>query len=143
MNIGNAFPSKYLKAANITQPVRVTIERVDMEDVSGRGKKEMKPVLYFVAKEKGMVLNKTNSGVIEAVYGTETDEWVGKRVEIYAGETTFAGDMVPCLRLRIPKDSVGGNSAGARPAPTRMPVRQPEPSPVSEEQQFEEADVPF
>lgn len=145
MNINAAFPSKYLKAANIPegQTAKVRIDRIEKEDVSGKGE-EPKPVLYFVGKDKGMVLNKTNARVIEAAYGAETDDWAGKPLEIYSGETSFAGDMVPCLRVRVPKAPAaapaGGNSVGARPAP---PARAPVASPVSDEAQFTDEDVPF
>jgi hypothetical protein len=142
MNIGAAFPSKYLKAANIPEdrPVQVRIYRVEQEDVSGKGAaKEVKPVLYFVGKEKGMVLNKTNAQAIANAYGQETTEWRGKPVEIYVGETQYAGDVVACLRIRIPKVSAG-NSAGARPAPA---AREAVTSPVSDDKEFNEADIPF
>lgn len=139
MNIGAAFPSKYLKAATLgDQVARVRIDRVATEDVSGNRSEDPKPVLYFVGKDKGMVLNKTNARVIESAYGSETDDWRGKPIEIYVGETQYAGDVVPCLRVRIPKQPTGGNSLGAKPAPRPQAA-----NPVSEESQFEEADIPF
>lgn len=141
MNIGAAFPSKYLKAANIPedQPVTVRIDRVEQEDVGDKGKKEVKPVLYFIGKDKGMVLNKTNARVLETAYGAETDDWHGKPVTIVSTETEYAGDMVACLRLRIPK--AGGQAAPIRPAASAP--KPAAPSPISDEPQFEEADVPF
>jgi hypothetical protein len=46
VNINTAFPSKYVKAAEIPEEGLVAaIDRVDMEDVDGKG--SMKPVLYF------------------------------------------------------------------------------------------------
>jgi hypothetical protein len=79
MNIDSAFPSNYLKASDLgdAQPV-VTIDRVELEAV-GRDK-EMKPVLYFRGKEKGIVLNKTNSNKIASLVGSrDTDHWRGNR----------------------------------------------------------------
>jgi hypothetical protein len=136
MNIGAAFPSKYLKAATLgDQVARVRIDHVATEDVSGKGE-DPKPVLYFIGKDKGMVLNKTNANIIRGAYGDETDDWHGKPVEIYVADVQFAGDMVAGLRVRIPKASTGNQ--GAKPAPKAA-----EPSPVSDDPQFQEADIPF
>lgn len=151
MKIGSAFPSTYLKASDIPddRAVNVRIERVEMEDVGGgRGKKEMKPVLYFVGKEKGMVLNKTNSNTISHAYGEETEEWGGKPVMIVSTETEFQGDMVACLRIRIPKTPPSGNGGGGQAAPiatAREAIRNrpPATSPVSEEDQLTDDEIPF
>jgi hypothetical protein len=72
MRMSSAFPSNYLRAADLQgRNVTVTIDRVAMEDIGG----DHKPVLYFRGKEKGMVLNKTNGNNISAAYGDETDDW--------------------------------------------------------------------
>ncbi|MCA1469796.1 hypothetical protein I6F09_18040 [Bradyrhizobium sp. IC3195] len=34
-------------------------------------------------------LNKTNARTLARAYGWESDNWIGKVVELYAGETTF------------------------------------------------------
>lgn len=153
MRIGSAFPSTYLKASDIPegQPVNVRIDRVEIEDVGGgRGKKEEKPVLYFVNKEKGMVLNKTNSNTIAKAYGDETDDWAGKPIQIVSTETEFQGDMVACLRIKIPKGGAAAPAAsngGGQGAPVsrreEIRNRPPAPSPVSEESQFNDDDIPF
>jgi len=99
-NINEAFPSQYLKASDLkgTQPV-VTIERVGFEPVGQ--KREMKPVLYFVGKEKGMVLNKTNSKAIMGLVGSpETDDWGGFSIRLYAANVEFQGEMVESIRIK-------------------------------------------
>jgi hypothetical protein len=68
--------------------------------VSGDG--ETKPVLYFVGKKKGLVLNKTNATKLSAAYGDETDEWAGKDVILYPDQATFQGRVVDCIRVRVP-----------------------------------------
>ena len=105
MKITAAFPSRYLKAADIPtgRSIAVGIRKVVMEGVeSDHGPAEDKPVVYFEDKQKGLVLNRTNASVISESYGDETDVWIGKPLEIYATQTEFRGQMVPCLRLRIP-----------------------------------------
>lgn len=151
MNINASFPSRYLKAANIPQenPVTVRIDRVEQEDVGEKGKKELKPVLYFIGKEKGMVLNKTNAKTLTNAYGEETDDWHGKAITIISTETEYAGDMVPCLRLRLPKPTAPANGGGggqAAPVANRREEirnRAPAQSPVSEDQEFASEEIPF
>lgn len=99
-NINNYFPSKFLKAADLNgaEPV-VTIERVEFEPV-GRDR-EMKAVLYFAGKTKGLVLNVTNGRKITELTGSAiTEEWTGHKIKLYATETTFGGEQVDCIRIK-------------------------------------------
>ena len=96
MNINDAYPSKYLKASDLKgAKVRVTISKVDSEEV-GDGNK---PVAYFVNKEKGLVLNKTNAMIIASAFGPETATWEGGEIYLYPGKTQFNGQMVDCLKV--------------------------------------------
>lgn len=127
-NINEAFPSKYLKASDLQgRTVPVVIERVEFEPVGQS--REMKPVVYFEGKEKGLVLNKTNSTKIVQIAGsTETDDWNGIRVAIYPTETSFQGDQVECVRIKSAQASSG-----------RSVVRQPiVPVAVDGEPEYEE-----
>jgi hypothetical protein len=101
-NINDAFPSNYLKASDIrgSEPV-VTIDHVAFEPV-GR-QKEMKAVVYFKGKEKGVVLNKTNKNTIVGLYGTETDEWTGQPIEMFAALVDFQGKQTEAIRFRAPR----------------------------------------
>jgi len=102
MNIDAAFPSKYLKAADLGDSDRtVTIAKIDIEDI-GKGKEqELKPVLYFNETKKGLVLNKTNSKTIKSLHGPETDAWVGKQITLFTTEVDFAGDQILAIRVRL------------------------------------------
>ena len=87
MKITELFPSKFLKADDLDgHEVECTLQEVRVEDVSGDGR-ERKPVLYFKEKNKGLVLNKTNSMVIAGSYGDDTHGWQGRPVVLY-GTTT-------------------------------------------------------
>lgn len=88
-NINDAFPSKFLKASDLNggQPV-ATIDRVAFEPV-GRNR-EMKAVLYFRGKDKGLVLNKTNATKLTQMTGSsETDDWSGTRPRSMTKSTTM------------------------------------------------------
>ena len=104
MKIGNAFPSKYIKAEDLgNKEHTLTILKVEMGEVGKEDAPEMKPVCYFVGKAKGLVLNKTNAETIAHSYGDDTDEWTNKPVIVYPDRTMFGGKMVDCIRLRTPR----------------------------------------
>ena len=113
-NINDAFPSNYLKASDLKgQQPTVTIQRVEFEPVGQ--KKEMKPVLYFVGKEKGMVLNKTNSKTIVSLTGSpETSDWDGFAIKLYTAHVEFQGEPVESIRIK----AAGAPAARKVVAPT-------------------------
>ena len=100
MNINQAFPSKYLKAGDLGIPVVAVIATVVMEKMQEGGEK---PVMSFSGTEKTLVLNKTNSRIIEKLHGADTDRWKGRRIELFATTTEFKGDVVDCIRVRAPQ----------------------------------------
>ena len=103
MKIGTAFPSKYIKAADLGGKAHtLVIGEVKIEDVGGQGNEEDKPCLYFVGRAKGCVLNRTNAMAIAARYGEDTDAWTNKEVIVYPDTTMYQGKMVDCIRMRVP-----------------------------------------
>jgi hypothetical protein len=134
-NINEAFPSNYLKASDIrgVMPI-VTIDHVAFEPV-GR-QREMKAVVYFKGKQKGIILNKTNATKITEIAGSqETDDWDGTRIMLFATETEFSGETVECIRVKaVPANSNGVTEQARHWHP-------PAPEPVFE--MVEGDDVPF
>lgn len=112
MNINGAFPSTYLKAADLQgRRATVAIDKVVMEDIGG----EHKPVVKFQGKDRGIVLNKTNAAMIAEIAGSEeTDDWKGVKVTLYPTKTDFQGKRVDCIRVDYPE---GGQKAPAPPPP--------------------------
>ena len=100
MRMSEAFPSKWLKAADFKgRGVIATIDDVEMEKVGD----DSKPIVYFRGKEKGLCLNKTNASVIVEDYGDDTRLWKGKPIEMFPDKTSFQGKMVACIRVRVPE----------------------------------------
>lgn len=133
-NINDAFPSNYLKASDLqgSQPV-VTIDRVAFEPV-GRDK-EMKPILYFTGKEKGLVLNKTNAKNIAHLCGSfQTEDWTGFAIRLYSANVEFQGDTVEAIRVKAAPVNGAGRHA---PAVAARPVEREQMEPVTED------DIPF
>lgn len=54
--------------------------------------------------ERKMVLGKTNSDLVAALHGPRAEEWVGKRITIYPGQTALGREKVDCIRVRVPDD---------------------------------------
>jgi hypothetical protein len=96
MRASDAFPSKYLKSADVkAKPLIATISYVVQEAV-GEDKKK-KPVLYL---ETGLpiVLNRTNFEALEDVFG-DSDEWPGHKVKIFCAPTSYQGRKVDGIRV--------------------------------------------
>lgn len=133
--------SNYLKAADLQgRPVNVTIRAAVVEQIGQGRSQQEKVVLYFNGKEKGLVLNVTNGNSISKAYGFDTTNWVGCQIEIYPSETDYQGEMVDCLRVRVPAQI----PAAATAPPAYVP---PQGVPTAQTQRAMAADttgeVPF
>lgn len=133
VKIGNAFPSDYLKAADLNgKAVRLVIETVTVEKIG----EDQKPVLHFAGKDKTLVLNKTNTNrIVEAVGSDETDDWAGWSIVLYPCKVDYQGKRVDAIRV--------DDRPGASKAPT---ARQSRPTPPDDEPPADlpsEDDIPF
>ena len=98
MKVNEMFPSKYIANGDLQgKDLTLTIGYVEMEDL---GDGEKKPVLYFDGRNKGLVLNRTNTKRVASMHGNDTDGWIGQEITLYPTETEFKGDTVPCIRIR-------------------------------------------
>jgi hypothetical protein len=95
------FPSKWLKAEDIgdKEPI-LTINTAAGEEF-GDGEKKL--VLFFDEVEKGLVLNRTNYEKINEAWGSETDNWKGRKVQLYTALVSYKKKEVKAIRLRIPE----------------------------------------
>jgi hypothetical protein len=92
MNINEAFPntSDFLKKDDLPKPVKVKIDDIDLIEFDD----QKKLVLAFKGKDKKFVCNKTNARTIAAIFGNETDSWIGKEITIFNDPTVSMGDKV-------------------------------------------------
>lgn len=102
MKVTELCPSPHLEALDLGDKIgdeqTVTIKGVTHENVGAE--KVTKGVVFFNEVGRGLVLNKVNSRTIAALYGIDTDAWIGKRITIYRSETSYQGKTVPCIRVR-------------------------------------------
>jgi hypothetical protein len=119
MNINAAFPSTYLKAADLQgKRVVVGIDRVSIEEVGG----EHKPVVYFIGKDRGLILNKTNGNIIAEMYGPETDDWHAQKITLYPTRVEFQGKIVDAIRVHLdPMANAAMQAQAPEPAPAPAP----------------------
>ena len=104
MKRNEVFPSKYLKAADLGgKPAVVKISRVSYETLkSPEGKEQNKTILAFAGAAKLLPLNMTNWDAVANVAGDDTDDWVGKKIELYPTTTQMGNKIVECVRIRKP-----------------------------------------
>lgn len=114
MNVNTAFPSKYLKPADLQgQRVTLSVDYVEAQTIGS----DQRLVAFFAGKNKGLVLNKTNAVMIQEIAGTdETDNWRGVKIVIYPTKVDFQGRRVDAIRVDWPPDAqrpASGNTFNA------------------------------
>lgn len=73
--------SQYLKAGDLQggNPT-VQVESVELVEFEKEGKKDIKPALKLVGKEKKLTLNATNTEKLIRSFGPQSEDWVGKSI---------------------------------------------------------------
>ena len=134
-HIDDFFPSKYLKASDLQgRDVKVTIQSLIPEQFENDGKTDTKLVVYFVGKEKGVVLNKTNAGTIAAAYGYDYTTWSGNQITLYTAMVDAWGETKEAIRIRVTAENMRAVNPGVpqfgqpQPqGPADSEMSQPEP----------------
>lgn len=118
MKRSDAFPSTYVGKDDLEQPTVLTIGNVVQEEIESDGTVKLKAVMHFTERDaKPWIVNAGNWMTIEDVYGEESDDWTGKRVELFVDATVmFGGKRVGGVRVRIPAGTAPAQ-APQHPAP--------------------------
>lgn len=127
MKLDKAFPSNYLKAADLDgKEPTVTIKAVKSENIG----EDLKLVVYFDGKDKGLVLNKTNANSIADLTGKDdTDDWPGYRVKLITAKVEYQGKRVPAIRIEEPDPANGHGHAKPKPQSRYVTPHPPPPEP--------------
>ena len=98
------YDSDFLHWYDLTKDeVTVEIESVEAATLTGQGgRKSKKPLLKFKGATKAFAICKTDAKTISGLYGSEVNEWAGKKITIYKAQTLLAGETVSCLRCKAP-----------------------------------------
>ena len=103
--------SSTLKAEDLKgRAHKVVIESTDIVEFKENGAVKKKLVLRLRDKQKGLVLNKTNSKIIAKFYGEDFEKWGGKSIEIFPTQTEFNSQLVDCIRVRVEAPAAEGFS---------------------------------
>jgi hypothetical protein len=155
MNAALLTPSKYIKAVALQgRDKTVTITGVKLEELEREdGTKEARGLISIAETTKRWVLNVTNVKSLVALFGTETNDWLGKKVTLFPepnsmsdsgvairvrGSPDIAKDITFTLKLArkkprqvvLRKTIANGNGAKTAPSPAG------DPAPVSDEDSF-------
>lgn len=107
MDFDGLFPNRFLKAGEFQKKdVTLTISAVKIEELEGTKGKENKAIVSFAHTAKQLVLNKTNGLSIKAMFGRETNDWIGKKVTFFPAEIKFE-DSDLAIRVRGSPDIPG------------------------------------
>jgi hypothetical protein len=120
------FPSKHLKAADLDgKEVKVTIARVEREKLG----EDLRPVVYFNGKEKGVALNKGNTTTLVDAFGRNSNDWFGREIILLSVWTDYQGKPVQGIRIRIPtardaarRDTISSGPPAGHPAAMGPPM---------------------
>jgi hypothetical protein len=82
------------------------VKGVKLEGIAGRISANKRPIISFVGIEKKLIVNSSIGEAIEKMYGPQIEDWIGKRITLFASKTQVSGREVDCVRVRpnIPKD---------------------------------------
>ena len=95
----------YLKAAHLPagKSVPATVDRIEFQTVHPRpGQEEIKPVMYFVGKQKGLILTSTNQDFLRATFGDEITASYGKAITLRAVHKIVAGRGCDTVIIGMP-----------------------------------------
>jgi hypothetical protein len=110
---GNSFKSDDLED---DEPI-LTIAAINVREFEN-GKKL---AIFFEGQNKYLVCNKTNASRIAKTYGTDTDTWIGKKIQLYVDDVEYQGRTVDGIRVRTTKP------AKAAVKPQHTEINPPDP----------------
>jgi len=102
MNYDQLFAGRFLKAGEFNgKPVTLTIARVYLEDMEqDDGTEKHQAVVAFKETKRELALNKTNAQMIVAMFGAESDDWIGHKMTLHAErDTSGKSDSGLCIRV--------------------------------------------
>lgn len=120
MKASQMFPKLYIAAEDLgDKAYNATIAGFGPVAIFDDGER---PVLMFKEFKKGLVLKPSIVSVLIWLHGDETDDWVGKQIQLYNELVTFKGKTAPAVRIRGVNSVMG---QGATPAPAQSGNDQP------------------
>jgi hypothetical protein len=112
MDIQTVFGSKSLTAGDLQgKEFTLSIADVQLKEFD----EGPKLIITFRGAKKSLVCNRINAAAIASMYGSDTDEWIGKSITLFPTMVPFKGSVVNAIRVKP--------SAQPQPQP-QQPARQ-------------------
>jgi hypothetical protein len=103
MNFDELYPGRFLKAGLIPNgKANYTIKSVAKEQIEGERGLEDKVVMGFEETALQLVLPKVNAVAVRAMFGSDVQQWIGKRLTLYATTEIMPFPKrrnEPCIRV--------------------------------------------
>jgi hypothetical protein len=99
MRYETLFPSRFIRSADFAgKDVTLVILKVFSEDIEDKSK----AIMAFEGTKKQLVLCRTNAEACKLMWGPETDDWIGKRLTLYAAviKDPFGDGEITATRVR-------------------------------------------
>jgi hypothetical protein len=126
LNFDQLFPSRFLKAGEMEgNPLTLTIADVALEALESEDgtEKDVAIITFKEPKAKQLRLNRTNGESVRAMFGSEIDDWIGKRVTFYPErDTSGMSESGVCIRVKGSPDI---------PAPITATIKLPRRRPIT------------
>lgn len=104
MDYDELFPGRFLKSGEFKgRDVTLAIKGIRTEKLPQQnGADRVRGIIAFEGTDKELVLNRTNGEALKALFGRDTDKWVGKRVTFWPAPYTdsFTGEVGTAIRVR-------------------------------------------
>jgi hypothetical protein len=98
MDVTTVFESRFIRPSDLKgRDWTLTIAAFRVETLASKfGGERPRGILAFQGAKKEWVVNRTNSLALEAMWGSESDAWIGRRVTLYPA--LYEGK--PAIRVR-------------------------------------------
>jgi len=97
------FPGRFIKAGEMHgKPVTLTIKSIYLDEMEREdGTEKAQAIVTFKEIKREWALNRTNASCLRAMWGDDTDKWLGKRVSLYPeADTSGLAESGVCLRVK-------------------------------------------
>lgn len=115
--------SKWLHGADLPagQPIELTVATVGVHEFDDGTKR---PRVEFLEADQALSLNKTQTGTMIQLFGSNTAAWIGQRVTLTAVPTQFAGKPTIVIGRAGPPSmpTFNGQPMAAAPVQTAAPL---------------------